>query len=135
MECPECGTEFEGGNFCPECGLKNYPNTEHQMSWIDRQKATWAIFDDVSENKSTKIELNDDILDFKAVTIMTALTLFITFVLYSYTPNYAFIIGCFGGGFISGGLFKNKLTTKTGMISLFVGFMIALVLYAILMSY
>ena len=82
------------------------------MSWIDRQKATWAIFDDISENKSTKIELNDDILDFKAVTIMADLTLFITFVLYSYTPNYSFIIGCIGGGFISGRLFKDKLKLK-----------------------
>jgi len=134
MECQKCGTEFEGGDFCPECGIKNSDNTEHEMSWTDRQKATWELSGGVSEDKSDKIGLIDDILDFKAVSIMAALTLFIALIFYPYTPNYAFLIGCFGGGLINGRLFKDKLTTKTGLISIFVGLMVAIVLYVILIS-
>lgn len=120
MYCKECGAEIEDGKYCKECGtlVEPVPLKQKEQS---------------NNGNPSKLE-KDEILNFKAVTLMTALTLFTTSLLYAYTPNYALIIGCFVGGLITGRLFM-ELTNKTGLISVFVGFIIASIVFAILISY
>jgi hypothetical protein len=119
MYCKECGTKIVDGKFCSECGTSVEP----------------VILNQKYESNNTNSELKkDEILDFKAVTLMATLTFFVSILVYSYIPTYAFVVGCFIGGFITGNFFKDKLTTKTGLISVFVGFIIALIIYTVLMS-
>ena len=148
--CPLCGKDIGESSWCPKCvGTKEYMEIEGRgEEWKKNEEeveksASGSVITipkrnesfDNGKNVPSQIDKKDEILDFKAVTTMSALTLFITFLLYSYTPTYAFIIGCFGGGFINGRLFKDKLTTKTGLISIFVGFVIALIVFALLTSF
>lgn len=126
MYCPECGKDLGNVGFCPDC--------EPKMSWTDRQKATWEISGGNSGNKEKENGLKDDILDFRAVTINGSVAVLFGIILYSFTPNYSFLIGALLGGFTTGILFKDKLTSRTCGISAFVGIIIALIIFSILIS-
>jgi hypothetical protein len=124
MYCKECGAEIGHAKFCPECGTNANDST-----------AQYKNAENYQTNTEQKLAKSDEIIDFRAVTVTASITFFISILLYSYTPTFAFIIGALIGGLTMGILFSNKLNNKTRGISGFVGALIALIILAVLLSY
>ena len=60
--CPECGTEFSGGNFCPECGYDISKDLEPVKKTKAKKDVKKVSFDEID------LDELDDFLDQKIKT-------------------------------------------------------------------